>query len=68
MEKKTKNFPKKPINGGIPAKDKKVKQIINNKIELDEFNAEKSNNLLNSIKLYLLIFTNIKKINETENK
>jgi hypothetical protein len=52
----------------MPANDKKIKLIINNKIESEEFKPEKSNNLLNSVKLYLLMLTNIKKISEIENK
>jgi hypothetical protein len=68
IEKKIKNFPKNPANGGIPAKDKKIKLIINSRIESEELRLEKSNNLLNSTKLYRLTLTNIKKISEIENK
>lgn len=61
-EKNIKNFPKKPINGGIPANDKKIKQI-NNDNKLLLFNNDKSNNSLNSFKLYFLTFK-IKKNNK----
>jgi len=61
IDKNINNLPKKPINGGIPAKDKNINATKNDKMTLPLPNKDNSNESVNSYKPdFLNIKRNIK--------